>query len=796
VAVWLRRTAGAWAGPVLILGFTLFAFRGFAFHDRLTNEHPDLLAFWLPRWTFLGRSIAAGHVPVWNPFEMAGYRFAADPQSGWLALLPSWLFADFSPGVAMRAILVLQPVIAGLGLYAFLRVDGLGRVAASVGGVSLVGMIVTSEIAIAMPFAGALAWTTLTLLGAAGFVRADRWSRRIAWLALGAFAWSQVATAHLSHGLAIATLLVIAYLVASVWRRGIRASGRAALFLVALPLCALAVLVPRLQFVGASSLSAGYESLGPASTSMSAPRDEQAPVAPGGVWAGWPLAFAAAPGAYAGAAALVLVPLALRARRRRRLAASFGAALALTYVLLLPAVLGASWVRDLILRLPYGDVILHNPARLRYVAVLAIPVLAAAGLQGLVDDPISIVRALLWLGAGLALWLGLPLLAGAAPERWALFAVAIVPAGIGLLAAARRPAWGAAVVGVLAVELVASAVLAGRVTGDELRTGLEGSSGIPLPFQPLRSPDVDLAAFLAPSPFAATIGSDRYMTWAPPAAAYEKGYLFAQEPADWPALANERGTLFGLRDALGYNPVQLPRYWSWMRRADPLPMYYNTAVLARPTSTQLDVLGVQWLVVPHGVPPTVRGRVVATAEGYDLVRVAGAPPLVSAPTNVVVTHSKTAAIVAGLRARNDPSSTVVTEERPGIVSGGLPSPVSFTGWDGSTLTITGTFQADAIVVVRVAFDDGWDVKIDGDPTKALPADGLFVGVPVHDGTHTVELSYHDSAMALGARMSALVWYVLLVVFVAALVWERRNREIEPVTDPALTSTPDDAAPLR
>src|SRR5438093_10712508 len=84
VAMSWRRPVAAWAGPALILGFTLFAFRGFVFHDRLTNEHPDLLAFWLPRWTFLGRMIAAGHVPVWNPFEMAGYRFASDPQSGWL----------------------------------------------------------------------------------------------------------------------------------------------------------------------------------------------------------------------------------------------------------------------------------------------------------------------------------------------------------------------------------------------------------------------------------------------------------------------------------------------------------------------------------------------------------------------------------------------------------------------------------------------------------------------------------------------------------------------------------------
>jgi hypothetical protein len=788
-----RRIVASVAGPAVILAVTVFALRGFVFHDRLSNEHPDLLAFWLPRWAFLGRSIAAGHVPVWNPYEMTGYRFAADPQSGWLALLPSSLFAAFSPGVAMRAILALQPAIAGLGLYAFLRVDGVGRLAGTVGGLSLVGMISTSELAISMPFAGALAWTTVCLLGAAGFVRADRWSLRVAWLALCAFAWSQVATAHLSHGLAIATFLVVIYVVSSVWGRGWRASGRAALFVVALPLCALAVLVPRLQFINASSLGTGYRNVGVASAPASG--REHPPVAVVGLWAGWPLAFAAAPGAYGGAAALVLVPLALRARRRRRLTAAFGAALAVTYVVLLPAVLGTAWVRDLILRLPYGDVLLHSPSRLRYVAVLALPVLAATGLQGLFDDPLPLWRVLLWLGAGAGLWLAVPLFAGATADRWALFAVALVPAAAAVTLAVRRPTWGAGVVGILAIELATSAVLAGRVTGDELRTGLEGPSGTPPPIQPLRGPDVDLAAFLEPSPFASTIGSDRYLTWSPPAAAYERGYLFAQEQADWPALANERGTLLGLRDALGYNPVQLPRYWSWMRRANPLPMYYNAAVLARPTPTELKVLGVRWLIVPHGVPPTVPGRVADTAQGYDLVRVTDAPPLVSAPTHVVVADGETAAIRASLRARNDPSSTVVTERPPGIVAGGLPSAVSFTGSDAGTFTITGTYQHDAVVVVRFAFDDGWSLMVDGDVTDAVPVDGLFVGVPVHAGTHTITLTYKDAALALGARMSALVWYVLLVVFVAALVWERRGGRSDPGTAD-VTPTPDAAAPLR
>ena len=77
-----------WLGPLLITGSVLFALRGFVFDGGLTNQHPDLLTFWLPRWSFLGDSVAAGRIPLWNPFEMAGYRFAADPQSGWLYAPP------------------------------------------------------------------------------------------------------------------------------------------------------------------------------------------------------------------------------------------------------------------------------------------------------------------------------------------------------------------------------------------------------------------------------------------------------------------------------------------------------------------------------------------------------------------------------------------------------------------------------------------------------------------------------------------------------------------------------------
>jgi hypothetical protein len=273
-----RRTA-VWLGPVLIIVSVLFALRGFVVGSALTNQHPDLLTFWLPRWSFLGDSLAAGRIPIWNPYEMAGYRFAADPQSGWLYTPPMLLFSTLSPGLALRSFIALNPLLAGLGLFAFLRMESIGRVAATAGGLVLAMTMSTSTIAISLPFAGALAWTTVLLVAAAGYRRSERWSGRLAWLALGAFAWSQVAAAHMSHGLVIATAFVAAFFLVGVvsdLRSGSSVGGSSAtgsivtrgalghvtLFLVVLPLAALPILLPHIDFIGESSLRGGYGALG------------------------------------------------------------------------------------------------------------------------------------------------------------------------------------------------------------------------------------------------------------------------------------------------------------------------------------------------------------------------------------------------------------------------------------------------------------------------------------------------------------------------------------------------------
>jgi hypothetical protein len=782
----IHRALVAMSGPALIVACVAFALRGFIFQDRLTTAHPDILTFWLPRFSFLGRSLAAGHIPLWNPFEMIGARFAADPQSGWLSVVPMGLFTGLSPAAAMRAMIVVHPLIAGVGLYAFLRMDSLSRLAATMGGLSLAMMMATSEIVVSMPFAGSLAWTTITLVGAAGYRRADRWSRRIAWLGLGALGWAQVATAHLSHGLVICTVLLCAYLavgaigdVRSHSRSIAAAAGNALLFVCVLPLASSAILVPRMDALRGSSLAAGYDRLGDALGSLGG---GTAAIQANGVWAAWPLGFGSTPGAYAGAAILLAVPLALRAGRHRALVWAFGGALALTWVAMLDMVVTNSLVRGVMLRIPFGDVYLHNPGRMRYLALIAIPTLGAVGIQGLRDDPLAPKRAARWLGAGGALWIVLPLIAGAAPLRLAFLAGASIVAGTAIwaLATRRTPLAWAAVAAVLTIELLGSALWSQWTPqGETVRTGMEGGEHPNLVPQPLPLPEVDASGFTTPTAFVQRLqgSQDRYLTWAPPASFYEKGYLFMQEESDRPALAMERGSLFGMRDVLGYNPVQLPRYWDYMRARTDLPLFYNAAVVDVPTAQDVKLLGVRYLVVPTGIDAPLPGRLVQRAQGYDLVELADAHPMVSVVPTWTVVGSPAEAFGTVLEPGFDPAETAILETDPGIQAtpGADPGRAAWDELSPEDIEIDVSADADSIVVVRSSYDDAWSATVDGRTTPVLPTDGFLLGVAVPQGEHQVRLTYLDHTIGWGLVASACIWLAIGISCATALWVERRRR---------------------
>jgi hypothetical protein len=790
----VRRSAAALAGPALIVASVVLAERGFVFARLLTNQHPDILSFWLPRSCLMGRSLAAGHVPLWNPFEMAGTPFAADPQSGWLYLpwmLTSWLLPC---GDGLRAFIVLQPALAGLGLCWFLRKEGLDRAAAAAGGLALAMAIAASNVGISLPFAGTLAWTPFVLVGASGYLSASRWPRRLPWLALGALAWGQVASAHMSHGLVMCTGLLVAYLAARSARevRAGRSSVRrqaleSLLFLAVLPLANLALLIPRFALIDRSSLRGGYAALG--GTLARAAGAEDRPLPTRGIWSGWPFQLASTPGAYVGAAILLCVPAALRARERRYLGTAFAITGVIAYLLTLNLFVGAAWFRAAVLRLPFGDVYLHNPGRLRYLALLVAPALGAIGLQGFLDRPPRPREALRWLGAGAGLFLVLPLALGAHPQRFVVFlAGALVSAPI-LWELCRERRWATVALPlVLAADLMGGALWSSAYQGGTVFLGLEGHDHPALGPQPLRWPNVPLSRYLDPPPLARYLqaqGEDdgRYLAWIQPTVDFNKGYLFTQDPQDWPALLLGRAVLFGLNDVLGYSPIQLPRYWSYIRATNPLPVFYNASILASPNLTNVRLLGVRYLIVPVGfpLPEGLTARGVATGGGYELYEVNGWEPRASVVPTWEDVGDGVRALRAVLAPGFDPALRAVVEADPGIrpIAGATPGSASYHEVRPEDVRITATAGAPSLVLVRNAWDSGWSATVDGRPAPLLRADYFLQAVPIPAGTHEVRLTYADPTIGRGLLASALVWAALAAAFGVAIARERRRRTVGP-----------------
>jgi len=128
----------------------------------------------------IGRMIGSGDLPLWNPFIFAGTPLLASIYPGAL-YPPNWLFAIFSPGVAMNLVVITTYHLALIGTYLFGRKLGMSRTGALVssvaftfGGYMIAHMGHTSRVAAAV-------WLPWMLLAIENLRHRFSWT----WVALG-----------------------------------------------------------------------------------------------------------------------------------------------------------------------------------------------------------------------------------------------------------------------------------------------------------------------------------------------------------------------------------------------------------------------------------------------------------------------------------------------------------------------------------------------------------------------------------------------------------------------------------
>jgi len=89
-------------------------------------------------------------------------------------------------------------------------------------------------------------------------------------------------------------------------------------------------------------------------------------------------------------------------------------------------------------------------------------------------------------------------------------------------------------------------------------------------------------------------------------------------------------------------------------------------------------------------------------------------------------------------------------------------------------------KSDGYLVLSVPYSEGWAARVDGEAVETFVANGMYTGIKVAAGSHSVELEYETPYLRLGAMVSvaALLLFVLVSVIIGIM---KRKKPEEPGT---------------
>ncbi len=99
---------------------------------------------------------------------------------------------------------------------------------------------------------------------------------------------------------------------------------------------------------------------------------------------------------------------------------------------------------------------------------------------------------------------------------------------------------------------------------------------------------------------------------------------------------------------------------------------------------------------------------------------------------------------------------------------------------GNTVTVDWQINEPSVGCLAIPYSGDWSVKVDGKKAKLLPVNGMYMGVYLTEGNHTVIFTNRLRGLTLGLVISLATFNVLLVL------WVRRRRQMQksrPRTQP-------------
>jgi hypothetical protein len=256
------------------------------------------------------------------------------------------------------------------------------------------------------------------------------------------------------------------------------------------------------------------------------------------------------------------------------------------------------------------------------------------------------------------------------------------------------------------------------------------------------------------------------------------------------ALPPEVAIRFDLADVRGYDPpFPTKRFLALWRMAAPEqePWLPTTFDQLTPAAVQVTgALGARFVVTSPGwarpaaaADPALRALVrVYAGRDATIFRNPRAAPRAFVPSQVeLAPDAATADATLADSAFDARHAVVVEQDQPGA-----DAPAAGAGAHGSArivaernagVTLRATLDRPGIVVLADQLLDGWSVRVDGRPARALRVNGVLRGVAVGAGAHTIEWSYRVPGLRAGVGVSAAAAVLLLAV--ALLPRGRRRR---------------------
>jgi hypothetical protein len=130
----------------------------------------------------------------------------------------------------------------------------------------------------------------------------------------------------------------------------------------------------------------------------------------------------------------------------------------------------------------------------------------------------------------------------------------------------------------------------------------------------------------------------------------------------------------------------------------------------------------------------------------------------------------------------DPAQVAVVENLPAELSMlinqheqlGLPSVGAVKLVNSGQLDVTVTSESPGLLVVTDQYYPGWQVFVDGEQSTLYAVDGIFRGVFLEKGFHSIQFKYRPLSFIIGAIISILSLLVVVIFIISTLKVLHKN----------------------